>query len=276
MNNPISFHVTDHFLLNSHTTTHLMAFEESELHSHDFIEFTYVLQGTCLHNYNGVITKIKAGEAFLFAPSDNHQFLNNHSDDFLYRDIIFTFDFFQNICNSYSENLYNDIINKKYDLHFFLSSSIMSELESIIPNILFNSTQETHILMTKVIAKLITNALLSNSLSKNCSYPDWMIKILSFTNSAENMSIPLSTFLKTIPLSQSYMCHEFKKTIGKSMIEYFNEQKIKYAYTLLVTTNYSNEMICHKIGFENISHFYNLFKKIYNTTPAKIRKNSNN
>ena len=265
------FEVSDHFLINSQVSTHLIGFEPNELHSHNFIEFTYVLQGTCLHNYNGTFSTIKTGEAFLFVPCDKHQYIEKYSDDFLHRDIVFTYEYFENICRSYSDSLYEDLLGKKYPLHFFLSRDLISKFESIIPNIIINQAQETPQITTKVIAYYIINSVLSSNLLQQSTIPDWLTQILFHMNTVDNFNIPLIFFLKTLPLSHSYMCHEFKRIVGITMTEYYNQKKIEYANTLLRTTNLSIEAICEKIGFNNVSHFYTLFKKHYDTTPAKIR-----
>ena len=60
--------------------THRLQGTQMTPHTHDFIEFTYVLQGTCEHNFNGTISTIKPGEAFLLVPTDNHQYLKNYSN----------------------------------------------------------------------------------------------------------------------------------------------------------------------------------------------------
>ena len=267
------FQVGDHFLTNSTVTSHIIGYEENDFHSHDFIEFFYVLQGTCEHNYNGVKTQLQVGDAFLLVPCDKHQFVKTpNSNLFLHRDIIFTYDFFKGICNTYQENLYQDIIDKKYKLNFKITNEEITKIESMIPNLIINLSETRYELVTKVITKTIINWIIEKNISLNVTYPNWLIQIINIMNSPYNANFSLNEFLKTIPYSYSYICHKFKDYIGVTMTEYNNQQKIKYAYSLLKTTTLSIEEICNKIGFSNLSHFYNLFKKYYNTTPNKIRK----
>jgi len=266
-----TFEICDHFLLNSQVSTHLIGFEANELHNHNFIEFSYVLQGTCTHNLNGTISVIKQGEAFLFVPSDYHQYINRHSEDFIHRDIIFTYDYFKEICKAYSNNLYDELIDKKYPLHFFLSSESISQIESIIPNVLTSQSQSLAEITTKILSYSIINNILSLQLTQPTAIPDWLTKVLFFMNSPESINTPLKIFLNTLPYSHGYMCHQFKKHVGMTMTEYYNQQKMKHANTLLRTTDYTIETVCEKIGFTNISHFYTLFKKQYGITPAKLK-----
>ncbi|SHH72406.1 helix-turn-helix domain-containing protein, partial [Clostridium grantii] len=48
-----------------------------------------------------------------------------------------------------------------------------------------------------------------------------------------------------------------------------------YAKNLLTNTNMSILDISMESGFENLSHFYHLFKKNFQVTPAKFRKINN-
>lgn len=266
------FKVRDHFLENSDVTSHLIGYESNELHSHDFIEFFYVLQGTCIHNYNGNKNSLQMGDAFLLVPSDKHQFVEcEQLQSFLHRDIVFTFDFFKNVCDSYHEGLFEDILNKKYKLDFNISNEDIYKLESIMPNLIVNLSEEQYQLTIKVITKTIINWIIEKNMTITSTYPGWLIQIINILNSPVNANFSLNEFLKGIPYSYSYICHKFKEYIGMTMTDYYNQQKIKYAYSLLKTTNIAIEEICNKIGFNNVSHFYNLFKKYYNTTPNKIR-----
>ena len=269
------FKVRDHFLENSSITTHVIGYEENELHSHDFIEFFYILKGDCNHNYNGTFVHLQAGDAYLLVPKDKHQFLESENvKQLLHRDIIFTTDFFKKVCDSYNDTLYEDILNKVYKLNFQLSSEEISKIEAMIPNLIVNLSEKQYILTAKVIAKLIINLIIEKNMTLTNTYPDWLIQIINITSSSHIETISLSKFIETLPYSYSYICHKFKEYIGTTMTDYYNHQKIKYAYSLLKTTNYSIDEVCNKIGFNNISHFYNLFKKYYKTTPNKIRKNT--
>ena len=60
--------------------------------------------------------------------------------------------------------------------------------------------------------------------------------------------------------------------IGITITDYFNEQKMKYAYSLLKSSSYSIEQICERINFNNTSYFYRLFKKQFGVTPKEVTK----
>ena len=70
------------------------------MHRHDFIEFFYVMSGSCSHILNGIENVITAGDAFLIMPNDEHIFLNPSTNtDFMHRDILFSLDYFSQVCD---------------------------------------------------------------------------------------------------------------------------------------------------------------------------------
>lgn len=55
---------------------------------------------------------------------------------------------------------------------------------------------------------------------------------------------------------------------------WINEKRLEKAEVLLQTTDYLITDICFLCGYESLSNFIYQFKKIYNISPAKYRKNS--
>lgn len=54
--------------------------------------------------------------------------------------------------------------------------------------------------------------------------------------------------------------------------EHIISLRIAYAKELLAQTDLSVSAVCEKVGYGNISHFINLFKKVTGLTPAKYRR----
>lgn len=61
---------------------------------------------------------------------------------------------------------------------------------------------------------------------------------------------------------------------GKQYKDYIISLRIEYAKKLLLTEPLSVNEVCEKTGYNNVSHFIQLFKKMTGTTPAKFRSAS--
>lgn len=62
------------------------------------------------------------------------------------------------------------------------------------------------------------------------------------------------------------------ETTGKGYKDYVIGLRISYAKELLTQTDLSVADVCEKVGYGNISHFINVFKKSTGFTPAKYRR----
>jgi AraC-like DNA-binding protein len=68
------------------------------------------------------------------------------------------------------------------------------------------------------------------------------------------------------------LSHVFKDTFEYSPGNYLVRRRIGEAQTLLLTTNYSVIEIASSVGYNNVSHFNTIFKKLIGTTPKQYRK----
>ena len=86
----------------------------------------------------------------------------------------------------------------------------------------------------------------------------------------ENISV--EEMSKIANMSVSGFAHHFKKVIGLAPGQYLIRLKIGLAQKLLITTDKSITEISMHLGYDNISHFNNQFKKFVGTSPQNYRK----
>lgn len=72
--------------------------------------------------------------------------------------------------------------------------------------------------------------------------------------------------------SRNYLCRIFKNYTGQTLTEYTNERRIQAAMLLLKSTSKQVIEIANLAGFNDLSHFNHLFKKITGISPSKFRK----
>jgi AraC-like DNA-binding protein len=75
--------------------------------------------------------------------------------------------------------------------------------------------------------------------------------------------------------SVSHLSAMFKKAMGVSPINYFNQMKIKEACNLLRESNMKISQISHKVGISDNYYFSRLFTKVMGISPKEYRKNAN-
>lgn len=88
-------------------------------------------------------------------------------------------------------------------------------------------------------------------------------------NYKENIS--MKDIAKRINMSESAFSHFFKKRTSRSFVEYVNEVRIGKATKMLMETTHSVSEISYLCGFNNLSNFNKMFKKITQQTPTEYR-----
>lgn len=91
----------------------------------------------------------------------------------------------------------------------------------------------------------------------------------------ENYSSPdlsLGMISKKFYISKEYLTTAFKKKFGCNITEFIIEYRMEKAKELVETTTLQYKTISSMIGYEDVSYFYRLFKKVYGTSPGSMRK----
>ena len=74
-----------------------------------------------------------------------------------------------------------------------------------------------------------------------------------------------------IGYSAPYLCTKFHKESGITFTSFLQTIRIEAAIMLLHETNMSVKDIAQAVGYKDIKHFYQIFKKIKNSTPSQHR-----
>ncbi len=96
-------------------------------------------------------------------------------------------------------------------------------------------------------------------------------KVCDFIDNNYEEPIKLADVSKLVSMSESAFSHFFKKKTGHSFIDYLNSVRIGKASRMLIDTTHSINEICYLCGFNNLSNFIRIFKKIKGSTPSEYR-----
>jgi AraC-like DNA-binding protein len=67
-------------------------------------------------------------------------------------------------------------------------------------------------------------------------------------------------------------CRYFKTQTNQTITQDVTDLRIRYACDLLKKGEDLVTQVCFQVGFENVSHFIQAFKKLRNQTPFEFRK----
>lgn len=75
-------------------------------------------------------------------------------------------------------------------------------------------------------------------------------------------------------ITPNYLSKRFHMEVGMSLREYINQLRIEEAKRLLLTTNSSVSDIAGEVGFDNISYFSTVFRKLCGMSPMDWRNHT--
>ncbi|MDR1784040.1 MAG: AraC family transcriptional regulator [Dysgonamonadaceae bacterium] len=98
-------------------------------------------------------------------------------------------------------------------------------------------------------------------------------KIISFINGNYTRDINLTEIASMAAMNPSAFCRYFKKSTGKTYIQYVTDIRIGYACKLLVLNKLNISQICSECGFDSVSNFCRIFKQSTGFTPTRYQQN---
>lgn len=89
-------------------------------------------------------------------------------------------------------------------------------------------------------------------------------------NQAEDLS--LGQVAKAVNTSAFYFCKLFKKSTGVNFTEYVSRIRVEKAKNLLLNPNLRVSEIAYEVGFQSLTHFNRVFKKLMGRSPTDYRE----
>lgn len=250
--------IEDSFYNYKPISTQLIKYKNTKYHSHEFIEFYYVIDGKAVHYINGKRSIIERGCSFLLLPDDSHSF-ENADNAFLHRDIMIKIDFFKSICDQYSSHLFKKIMKREYPLSIIIDSASEVILEKLATTFEMKANESTDLLEKQICFEIIGLFIFYDN-STNNNVVARLIKVLSSPNNFKYDINDLLSF-EDYGYCREYLCRLFKKQTGTTMTSFFNKNKIEYAMILKQTGYYTMTEIRSIVNIESESYFYKLLRK---------------
>ncbi len=162
---------------------------------------------------------------------------------------------------------YINIENTEYykeiftDLYNYYSAAVEEDeiiLQSMVLKLIYSLNRDANIRLNKENTKSINHLIIEKTLN-------YIKDNLSEDLSLEKMAAMMS-------LSPVYFHNCFQTSVGKTLRDYVEEQRIKKAINLLITTDLTLTQIALECGFSSQSYFSFVFKRRMGTTPRQYVK----
>jgi AraC-like DNA-binding protein len=263
-------------------------------HKHDYYEMLYVFDGSIVHNIEGHTSPYPLGQSCFL----NHNIF--HSEQ-LYENCTLVYLCFS---NGFMRELFEKKIIKRTDtlLYSFTLDNLYAN-STYLKDYLLNhpvgvstadrttingliETLSSELLVRQPGQQLMIYALLARLISYFLDNPTKyaLEHIVLNTKSDSYLFNNITRYLENYPgrpsrkdlsehfnYSADHLNRIIKKNSGMSLYKYNQTLCLKKAEYMLKSTNKKITAIVSDLGFANMSHFYELFKKEYGVTPKQYR-----
>ncbi|RHQ77831.1 AraC family transcriptional regulator [Blautia sp. AF22-5LB] len=96
--------------------------------------------------------------------------------------------------------------------------------------------------------------------------------VLSYIADHYHEKLYVQDLASQVNMNGQYFCRFFKRSIGKTPIDYINDYRLNKVIRLLETGDAPVTEICLECGFNNMGNFQRLFKRKTGITPLQYRK----
>ncbi|GIO33563.1 MULTISPECIES: helix-turn-helix domain-containing protein [Paenibacillus] len=247
------------------------------MHTHDFFELFLILKGSVVHVINGSRQLLEENALVFIRDRDVHCYEQTTGGDCQFINL------------SFNREVLDDLIS-------FLGEGFPSErlLEPAMPpSTLLSKTEKEYVRYRldqlslipqekKPAVKAEVRAILTDLFSRyikaeadpieRTGQPEWFKALCREAKKKEHFTRGTAALVGLSGKSHAYVCRMFRKHLGMSPTQYINELRMSYAENLLLNTDMEIVDISLEIGLDNISYFYDLFKRKHNLTPHRYRQ----
>lgn len=252
----------------------------TEEHTHDFVELTYITHGSGVHIINGRKYPVKKGDLLFLNYNCTHAI--ECAARLEYTDIMFKLDYIdanlKNSGNAFSllgrgnfKEFESMIYENNCKIHFY--SDERQEFEQLIKRVITeqdNPKPGSDFLISAILNQILIFVFRKMEFNLNDRFFINDEMLLFIKNNCTSQ-LKLRDIAVEKHYSASYIGALFKEYTGMSFTEYIMKCRVEKAMQLLKTTHKSIENIMIECGFSNRTRFFSHFKEKTGTTPLKYR-----
>lgn len=249
-------------------------------HYHPEVEICYIKEGEGHRIVGDSVESFKAGDLVLVGSNLPHCWTSSE----VFNSSIKNMEVY--VIQFRSSNLFNDSIefNRINNLLIDARRGIKFDVVKC-PNLIADLTKiyksnglDKYLNLIKLLQKMAATSYKGFLVSKLYA-PDYskkaevrIEKVCGYIHQNYRDRISLDELSNLASMNTASFCRFFKKCMGKTIIEYINGLRIDYACFQLQRTSTSIYKIAFDSGYQSLTQFNKVFKKLLKTTPTAYRK----
>jgi len=246
-----------------------------DTHSHNYYKLFLVVDGSVIHKVKGSATTLSRGSLVFIRPRDYHCFERDGSNGCRLISLAFLPKAMEALRNYLGKGFdTQQLLSAELPPMVFLTNTETAYLNKRMKQLNAVPLDDKYLLKMEIRIRLVELLwwYFSKHERKPKKMPQWLEELCNKMQKPENFASGTDAMLELSCKSKEHLCRTFKRYLGKTQTQYVNELRLNYSANQLMRTSKKITEIALGVGFGNLSHFYHLFKKHYNLTPAKFRE----
>ncbi len=242
-------------------------------HRHDFHEIFWIEEGEGSHWINGEQRELKAGALILIRAPDAHCFSAVSGGSFRMVNVAFacrTWEYLRRRYYSAERDFFG--LRSIRDREYQLSLVALNEIRQVAQELAIGSRRLSGIerFLVNIIYLLGLNQLPFET-AKGVNVPEWLSRACRGITQPQHLVGGTRAFARLAGRSPEHVTRETRRFLETTPTEIVNRARMDFAASRLAGTNDSIFGISLDCGFQNLGHFYSLFRKRFGMTPRLYR-----
>ncbi len=247
------------------------------LHTHDFSEAMYVLDGAGTHALNGADHVLRAGDLLWIRPQDRHGFYVRPGQKMHFINIAFR------------QGLWADFRRLALDAPgptdweaapappaVHVPPARRSESARLFQDmLLLFHARPTRLALCRFWGELLSLLAPPPALPSPDAPPPvgpaWLARACLSLHSEDALRAGVPRLVELCGVSPAHLARTLKASQGRTPTEFVNALRLEHAAVLLATTTQEISEVAADCGFENLSYFYRLFRARFGQSPRRYR-----
>jgi AraC family transcriptional regulator, dual regulator of chb operon len=247
----------------------------TSIHKHDFYEFFLIVKGKAVHKINGITEIIDEGTLVFIRPDDVHSYERHDNKNFELINLAFTPSTLYPLLDYYGEGYNSERLLKSE----FPPKLKLREVEKELLTARFtklNTLSRKNKKRLKTEFRILIAEIFSRYFDKTAKEPDkdipgWVVSLREEIGKKENFTAGITKMYELSGRSAEHLSRIFRKYYNETPTEYITHLRLNYAANMLANSDDDITSVSMDAGFENLSHFYHLFKKQFSSSPREFR-----
>lgn len=254
-----------HFQVRRFTST-----SGSGVHEHDFHEVFWIDDGEGWHLVNGERRHLSPGALTLVRSDDRHGFQADEGKSFRLVNVAFPRKTWSYLVRRYAPRDGDPMSMALSSREFFLSPPSLTEL-GIMTTELVGGARGAESVERFLLNLLYLLSVARPAATTAAEVPAWLREACRGIGDPRVFPEGTAALVRLSGRSAEHVAREVRRWLGKTPTDVVNDARLTHAASRLTETDDAILRIAFDCGFENVSHFYRLFRTRHGVTPGQYR-----